>query len=240
MNNKIVKSLLFLAIVLSGSLVYGQDDSTIGLRYGVRLGGVAGYFGEEQPHTGAKLGFTIGGVVEYGISPNLSLQAEPAYMQQGGKFLRFIDDTRFGNDETIFSRYVSNSNITVHAIDLPILAKYKIAKIGDVQLNVMAGPSVAYTLYASDSFERTYTFGSTFSTINGFQIVTSQYQPFQLAATGGVGGEVSLGGTKRLLIDLRYRYGITPVKKGYSYIGLYDVQGDLRTHAVYFTLGLGF
>lgn len=241
MNKKTAKIFsLSVALMLASVILFAQEESSARLRYGVRIGGIVSYFSNQQPHTSEKLGFTLGGVVEYSLSNNFSVQTEPAYMQQGGKFVRFVDDTRFGNDETLFSKYVSNSNITIHSIDLPVLAKYKLPKVGEFQPNVVGGVSVGYTLFASDAFERTYTFDQTFSTINGNQIVTSQYEKFQVGLSGGVGGEVGIGGSKRLLIDLRYRYGVTPVKKGFSYIDLYNVQGDLRTHAVYFTLGLGF
>ncbi|MBY0436509.1 MAG: PorT family protein [Cyclobacteriaceae bacterium] len=236
----ILVCLTFSARLIAQDTSGAASESVAKLRFGFRAGGVVSYFSKEQPQTSEKLGFTVGGVVEYSLSDNFSIQSEPAYLQQGGRFTRFSDNTRFGDTQTIFSQYVTNSNITMHSIDLPVLAKYSLPWIGSVRPSIVVGPAIGFTMGATDSYERTFLLGQAFTTVNGYQRVTSQYEPYQVGATGGIGGEVSLGGNKRLLIDLRYRYGITTAKKSYSYIDLNAVQGDLRTHTVYFTLGFGF
>ncbi len=207
--------------------------------YGFRIGGVVSMFGYEQPHTGARLGYMVGGIATYRLSGQFSVQAEPSYLQQGGTLLQFTDNTRFG-DTSPFSIYTTNANVTVHSIDIPVLAKYHLPALGNFQSNVVLGPAIGFTVGATETYERTYNYGQLYTTVTGKQAVTSQYEPYQFGATTGFGGEISLGGNLRLLMDLRYRYGITPIKKGFSYIDLNSVQGNLTTHSVYFTLGVGF
>jgi hypothetical protein len=236
MKYRLFTSITFLSLIFLANTLYAQDDRS-GLSYGAKIGATVSNFSNEQPHTSARLGLLVGGVVEYGFSDVLSVQAEPSYMQQGGRFVRFMDDTRFGND-AIYDMYATSSDVILHTIDLPILAKYWLPKFGDIQPNVVLGPAVGYKLGASNTYQTTFHSNGDFFTANGYKEEGSQYVPFQLGVTGGFGGEVSLG-TKRLMIDFRYRYGVTPAKKSYSYIGLNSVQGDLRTHSAYVTIGIG-
>ena len=235
-----ILSILSLLIKLQA---HAQDEvgdvaSNTGLRYGFKVGFVISEFSNTQPHTTEKLGFTAGAVVEYGFSEQLSVQAEPSYLQQGGNLLKFIDDSRFGDDDSFGTSSTTNYAITIHSIDVPVLVKYRLPAFGNFVPNVVLGPSVSYTVMVDTHFERTYHHNQTFMTVSGYDDVTSEYKPIQIGATAGIGGEVSLG-NKRLMMDLRYRYGITEAKSSYSYIDLRAVQGDLTTHNVYFTLGIG-
>ncbi|MEJ0055874.1 MAG: porin family protein [Bacteroidota bacterium] len=217
---------------------FAQDESAPSsgaFTFGARAGFVTSTFSHEQPAMGYKIGFTVAAIVNYGISDKFSVQAEPAYLHS--VFTRYYDDTRFG-DTSPFANYSTTDNITLHNIDLPVLAKYYLPKLGEFQPNIVLGPAVSYTINADDHFTKTYNLQQVFSSATGYKFVTSEYEKFSVGATAGIGGEVSLGG-KRLLIDLRYRYGITPVKKGFSYIDLSGVQKDLRTHSIYFSLGIG-
>jgi hypothetical protein len=240
---KLVKAIFLIVFVCGLNLVvYAQDEQTSmsagPFSFGVRAGFVTSYFSHEQPHTGYKIGFTIGGLATYAFSDNFSIQAEPAYLQQGGTFMRFTDNTRFG-DTSPYAIYTTSSDITLHNIDLPVLAKYSLPAFGNFKPNVVLGPAIAYTVTADEHYTKTYSLSQVFFTATGYKFSTSEYQHFQFGATAGIGGEVSLG-TKRLLIDLRYRYGITPAKKGFSYVDFSGVQGDLRTHSISFAVGIGF
>jgi hypothetical protein len=240
MKHKTLWSGYFLVTLLVLSVqAFAQDDTSTGLRFGLRAGATVSNFSSGQPHTSAKVGFTAGGVVEYGLSEQFSVQAEPAYMQQGGQYIRFTDDRRFGDAIDIFAVSTTSAKVTAHYLDLPVMAKYKLPAIGNFNLNIVLGGAVGYLFKASENYDRTYHYNQTFFTTNGTRSVTSEFEQFQFGATAGIGGEVSLG-DKRLLIDFRYRYGITTAKKSFSYIDLKAVQDDLRTDSFYFTVGLGF
>jgi len=212
-----------------------SDTSTSGIRFGVKVGAVVSEFSNAQPYTNQSLGVMAGGVVEYGFSGKLSVQTEPSYIQQGGTYVRFSDDSRFGSISPV---YITSNKITMHNVDIPVFVKYTLPSIGNFTPNIVLGPHATYVIAATNNFERTYYYNQTFSSIQGFEIVSTEYERFQFGATAGLGGEVSLG-NKRLMIDLRYKYGITPAKMSYSYIDLYQVQGDLTNHSYYFTIGFG-
>ena len=214
-------------------------SSNTGLRYGFRAGFVVSEFSNTQPHTSEKLGFTAGVVVEYGFNDQLSVQAEPSYLQQGGKLLKFVDNTRFGDVESFGSLSTTNYAITIHSVDVPVLAKYRLPAFGNFVPNIALGPAVSYTFLVDTHFERTYHHNQTYMTVRGYDNISNEYETIQIGATAGIGGEVSLG-AKRLMLDLRYRYGVTTAKPSFSYIDLRAVQGDLTTHSAYFTIGLGF
>lgn len=228
-----------LVAILSLAFTYAraQNDSTQLLYYGARIGGVVSKFSNGQPHTESGSGFVVGGVVEYPLTDAFSLQAEPAYLQLAGTYIRFTDNTRFG-DSGMFAVYTTASDIKLHYIDLPILIRYNFMPVGDFAPNVVAGGAVSGLLHATDRFERTYHYNQTFFTVNDREDITSEFQNIQCAVVAGFGGEISLG-ERRLLIDIRYRYGITQAKKSFSYIDLNAVKADLYTNAVYFTLGVG-
>ncbi|VAW29194.1 hypothetical protein MNBD_BACTEROID06-973 [hydrothermal vent metagenome] len=239
--NKFRKIVFLLVFTLSNGLFaqdVAQTTSSLPLLYGAKIGSVVSGFNNTQPHTGQKLGFMVGGIVEYKLPNQISVQAEPSYMQRGGSYVRFSDDSRFGGGFVNPPVYTTNNTVTIHTVDLPILGKYTFKAIGNFTPNVVLGPSVSFLLWADNNFERTYYYNQTFNTVNGYEVITSEYEPYQIGATAGVGGEVSLGNL-RLLIDFRYRYGFTPDKKGYSYIDLSAVQGDLTSNSYYFTIGIG-
>ena len=235
---KITLKFLVWITFLTGCLA-GYSQESGGLSFGVRLGPVLSSFNNTQPQTGVNYGFTVGGLVEYAFSDVFSVQAEPAYLQQGGTYIRFSDDRRFRDFDSFSSVYTTDNRVTLHSADLPIMAKYKFLAFDVVAVSVVLGPSVSYLFYANNSFERTYHFARTFTTIEGTENITSEYERFQVAGTGGLGLEFPAN-NNRIFVDLRYKYGITPVKKSYSYIDLFDVQGDLSVQSFYFTLGFGF
>ncbi len=240
-KTKFGKAIFLLTIALSHGLFAQESTQTVSsspLLYGAKIGAVVSGFNNTQPHTGQKLGFMIGGIVEYKLSDQLSAQAEPSYMQRGGTYVRFSDESRFGVGLATPPVYTTNNTVTIHTVDLPLLGKYTFKKIGNFTPNVVLGPSVSFLLWADSNFERTYYYNQTFNTINGYDVISSEYARYQIGATAGVGGEVDLGNL-RLLIDFRYRYGFTPDKKGYSYIDLNAVQGDLTSNSYYFTIGIG-
>jgi hypothetical protein len=232
---------IFIAFILGlGHSLYGQDELTSPLELGFRIGAVVSEFSDSQPHTSQRLGFTAGAIVTYNLSEKFSVQVEPAYLQQGGSFVRFSDDTRFGdNTGTISPVYTTSNYITMHNLDVPVMAKLNLMDLGGFVPHIMLGPSFSYNFSTSNSFERTYYYNQTFKTVTGKEDVSSDFERISYGATAGIGGTFSMG-SKKLFIDIKYKYGITPVKKSYSYIDLQAVKGDLLSNSYYFTIGLGF
>lgn len=234
-------NILVLAIIsfVSIKATAQTEEEQSGFQFGAKAGVTISTFSNAQPHTGYNMGFTIGGFAIYPLNTELSFQAELNYFQQGGSLLTYKDETRFGAPYNFFTVNQTDSRITLHNIEIPILVRYKLP-IADLPVRVYAGPSLAYTLGATDNFERTgYTATSLIVTATGSENVKSSYEAFQVGASAGLGFYIPFG-EKTIVIDARYRYGITPARKSYSYITLNNTAEKIRTNTLSFTVGLIF
>ncbi len=235
-----MKHVLLSALLLVGAATV-KAQSPIG--FGIKGGTTFSSFSRSQPHTGSKLGFTAGVYGNYSFSERLGVQVEAAYCQQGGSFTQFRDDTRFGGESDFFTRNVTTSTITLHNIEVPVLLRVTIPTQSDVKPLLFAGPSVGFNIGATEKYERTGEFESgdgLYVTASGHRNVTSQYNLYQFGATAGLGLEMPFFGEHKLLIDARYRYGLNPAKKTFSYIDFNRVSSSLYTDSIFFTVGFGF
>jgi len=233
LSNRLTWLLPFLLV--SFSLFSQEDQST--LSFGVKAGMAVSSFSTEQPHTGERIGYTLGGFVGYALNSQLSLQGEVNYLQQGGTLLTYTDETRFGAPYNFATVHQTHSRVTLHNVEVPILVQYKVP-FGELPVKAFAGPSLAYTFKATENFERTgYTASNLIVTATGSEDVSSQYEPFQLGVTGGLGFYIPYG-DKSLVLDVRYRYGVTPARSSYSYIELNGTAEAIRTNTLSVTLGL--
>ncbi len=206
--------------------------------FGAKAGISLSQFSRTQPHITEKVGLTGGVFAEYAFSDKFSVRVEGNYLQQGSRLVRFSDNTRFG-DFSEFSVFTTNNHFTTHNVDIPLLAKYKFISLGSMDLSLIIGPSVGINIGATNNFERTYHNSQVFLTVNGYEDISSEFETLYYNAVGGITGEINSGG-KTYFVDLRYYYGITPAKKGYSYVDLFDVQGDLTSYSVALTFGYKF
>lgn len=146
------KKLLFFAALFSFvALSYGQE-----LNYGVKIGGnlsnlVGDYPNNPDEYTSlnnkSKLGFHIGGFLEYQINDKFSLQPELLLSTQGNK-LEIIEefyDSYY--DELYKESLTQNSKYTY--INLPIILKYQIID----NLNIEFGPQVGFLVSAKADLE---------------------------------------------------------------------------------------
>lgn len=229
------RSMWVLPMVLVSFSLLAQDEQPT-ISYGAKAGVAVSTFSNEQPHTGERIGYTLGGFVTYALSPEFTIQGELNYLQQGGTLLTYTDETRFGAPYNFATVHQTHSRVTLHNLEVPVLAQYKVPFF-DLPVKVYAGPSIAYTLKATDNFERTgYTTTQLIVTATGKEDVTSQYQSFQFGVIGGFGIYVPVG-EKSLVVDFRYRYGITPARSDYSYITLNNTEESIRTNTLSFTVG---
>ncbi len=206
--------------------------------FGAKAGITLSQFSRTQPHITEKIGLTGGIFAEYAFSDKFSVRVEGNYLQQGSRLVRFSDNTRFG-DFSEFAVFTTDNHFTTHNVDIPVLAKYKFLSLGAMNLSLLVGPSIGINIGATSNFERTYHNSQTFLTVSGFEDISSEFERLYYNAVGGVTGEINAGG-KTYFVDLRYYYGITPAKKGYSYVDLFDVQGDLTSYSIALSFGYKF
>lgn len=245
-NSLFLISLLLFAFSVSAQEVTGNEASGNAvtgkkIQFGIKVGTTLSKFSAEQPHTNFKPGLIAGGFVSYKLSNLLALQLEPSYMQQGGNLISVFDPNLLSYTDYPFAIEVKDQKITFHNIDIPLLLKAEKNILG---LNVfaVAGPTLGLNFYSK-------TENNVSARSNGYlpvyydfyqeDNITSNINFLQYGVVGGIGFNTPIG-KHTLIVDMKYRYGLNKTYKGFSYLEIPQVQGDLKTNSFYITLGFGF
>ncbi len=249
-------SLFLFTLSVSGqvdSVKKSQSGFMSKISYGIKIGATLSTFSTEQPHTNFKPGLMSGLFISYKFSESFALQLEPTYIQQGGNLISITDYGMLLVKDPPFSYEVHDQRITFHNIDLPLLIKFEIP-VGGLKIFAVAGPSIAYNIRTETqtdvtawtatqtNFARKAAILNTIPVYYNFHTednISSDIKSWQYGAVGGLGFETAVG-KHTLIFDLRYRYSLNKTYPGYSYLGIFETQGDLRTNTLYFTLGFGF
>lgn len=238
--------LLFSAIIgiffIANTSAQGNASSsgtTESINYGVKFGTTISQFTNQQPHTNVKQGITAGGVVAYNFSDMLAIQLEVNYLQEGGQLLSIEHSWELSNDSWIDIK-TDNRCVILHNLDIPLMLKYTLP-LASAQVFINAGAAFGYNIYTSVKHETTVlTEIGSISTYTSEENMTSNIERFNVGMIAGLGFEIPVFNNNYILIDARYRYGLMPVYKGYSYRGIPQITGDLHNNTMYFTLGFGF
>jgi len=239
-------------IVLIGLIVLGfsnplmaQDEqssdseSSMSLNYGFKAGTNIHNLTEQQPHTGSKIGFSAGAFATYPISDQFSVQVDIAYFQQGGTYVKFIDESRYGASENYYTKHVKDASVTLHNVYVPLQAKFSM--FDKVYLpDLLVGPYMDVNVAATENYEKTGQIDDQFVTTTGSDIVTDQYKMLQFGATAGLNFNIPTTKDFSFLFEISYKYGILPVKESYSYIDFYGVSEDINSNALSISVGLKF
>ena len=218
-----------------------ETESVKRISYGIKAGATLSRFSSEQPHANFKPGVTAGIFVSYPLSSSFALQLEPAYFQQGGNLISIMDYPMFLVHDPPFLLEIRDQKITFHNIDIPLLIKYE-KSVAGLNVFVLAGPSIGFNINAetkNNVSARTWEEIPVYYNFYQHENISSNIRSIQYGAVGGIGFETPVG-THKILFDVKYRYSLNATYPGYSYLGITQIQGDLRTNSLYFTLGFGF
>ncbi|HEX2921446.1 MAG TPA: porin family protein, partial [Bacteroidales bacterium] len=207
---------------------------------GIKVGTTISRFSSEQPHNNYKPGFTAGVFVNYPISGAFSVQLEPAYFQQGGYQISIVDPALLLEDSP-FILEVEDRNVTYNNIDVPLLVRYD-KTIGGLNFFAIVGPSFGFNLNTTRDTHVSARTSGWIPVYNNFfrsENISTNIKTVQYGVTGGLGFESALG-NHLIIFDIKYRYSINDTYPGYSYLGIFQTQGDLKSNSLYFTLGFGF
>lgn len=218
----------------------GSSSSSKGsIYYGGKFGTTVSQFTNQQPHTNVKQGITAGGFIGYNFNNKLGIQLELNYLQEGGQLLSIEHSWDLSNNSWIEIK-TDNQKVTLHNLDIPLMLKYSFP-IGATKIFINAGAAFGYNIHSGIKHETTIlTEIGSVSTYTGEENITSSIERYNVGITAGFGFEIPVLSNNYILIDARYRYGLMPVYKGYSYRGLPQVTGDLQNNTMYFTVGFGF
>lgn len=207
--------------------------------YGGKFGTSMSQFTNQQPHTNEKQGITGGAFVGYNLNSKLALQLEINYLQEGGQLLSIEHSWDLSNNSWIDIK-TDNQQVTLNNLDIPLMLKYSLP-LGASKIFIVAGGAFGYNIHSGIKHETTIlTEIGSVSTYTSEENITSNIEDYNIGIIAGLGIEIPVLKSNYILIDARYRYGMMPVYKGYSYRGLPQITGDLQNNTMYFTLGFGF
>ncbi|MDR2467088.1 MAG: PorT family protein [Prevotellaceae bacterium] len=160
------------------------------LRFGAKVGGtMSSMFLKEGNVTidaaKARLGFLLGGMMEYSFTESFALQPELLYVLNGAKF-KALEGTL-------------ESTTSLHNIQLPVNLKYKMGVEG-LKFYVTAGPSLSFIAGAKQKSNNISV--DLFEGDEGLKRID-----FGLGV--GLGVEIS-----KIAIGLNYNYGLSNIAKG--------------------------
>lgn len=153
-----------------------------------------------------KPGITAGMFVKRDISYKWGYQAELKYIIKGAAKITT------GADPSVFRK-------TIHYLEIPILALYRISKVTGLE----TGLAAAYMGYASHNFG------------NGIEDATSTVKRYDINYIAGVSYIYS----ERLLFNLKFCYSLVPISRwpgNRTLWGTYGQYNHLLALAVYYTI----
>ena len=246
-NNLLTVKIVLLGLLLLGSsgAIRAQeeqsDEKTSGtsLSFGFKAGTNFHSFTDQQPHTSGKIGYSAAAFGKYPFSGLFAVQMEVGYFQQGGNYVKFIDETRYGAPENYDTKHVKDASVTLHNVYVPLQAH--LSFFDKVYLpDLLIGPYMDVNFAATESYEKTGQINDQFVTTTGSNVVTDQYMMLQFGATAGLSFSIPTSKDFSFLFDVSYKYGIFPVKESYSYIDFYNVADDINSNALSVTVGVKF
>jgi len=217
------------------------------ISYGPRLGYQVSKFNGEK-HTNYSLGLYAGGFIQYQLSSSIAAEFDLLYSEQGGSRLT-IKEYPPGLDIPI-SRETFTSNVSLRSIELPLLVNYTPLNNLTVKPRLILGPSIAFLLGANDNRDITLEYNPTSvppvpdpifgekavtATVSSSENVTGEYQRVSLGANAGLGLDIPFN-KFNLVIDLKYRIGITPIDVSYNPLNKVNNSSQLRNNSIIFSI----
>lgn len=188
------KTFLLIGIFLLVINSYGQDSQIeFGIKGGLNYSSFADNNDDDIPADyKGKIGFHLGGFVEFEISEKISIRPELLYSQQSSDFtINGADLNIFNPNDDIFITSI-NGEIKESLLLLPIIVEYSLSE----KFNLEFGPQFGYSLNREVEFED--------NPLGGGFIRNDDEEKFELGVGLGVGYSLS----DDLGISLRYNYGI--------------------------------
>ena len=160
------------------------------LSFGIKVGtNVSEYSFKEQGTTIPQEtinGFTLGAVLEIGLSDNIFIQPEAMFVQKGSQFQVLNEDNKFN----------------VNYLDIPILLKIKLINSNLFNINLLGGPSFGLALNGEETTGNE-TIDINFGGENGLK-------RFDLGINAGGGVGINLGSIG-VFGDIRYLFGVSDI-----------------------------
>ena len=197
---------LILGIALFGGLSAANAQIDLGVKGGLNFPTLSGdsrqLIGDQ---TKFRTDFYVGGYANYKVTDQISFQPELLYSKQGAGI------KNSGN---------SNSKIVTHNINIPLMGRYEIMEV----LNVEFGPQLGFLVSAKGKTEE----GKTDTKVK----ITDNFKTFDFGLNFGAGYKV----TDELEINARFTKGLSNINN-YFPEGIND---NYKITNTYFSIGVAY
>ena len=187
MTSVIKSSILAIVLLLLTVPIYAQIS--FGLKGGVN---VAEFSITDQGATipqSSVNGFTLGAVLEVGITDNIFIQPEAIFLQKGSELNTSITELK----------------TSVNYLDIPVLLKLKLINTDLLNINLLGGPSFGLALNGEETTAGGQTVDINFGGENGLK-------RFDLGINAGGGVGINLGSIG-VFGDVRYLFGVSNISE---------------------------
>ena len=208
-----MKKIAFL-LVLFVLVTITINAQKFGVKAGLNLANISNISNNEDVRTEMRLGFQIGGIVEFEISDKLSFQPELLYSVQGGKYSYEVMGIKTSGTEEL------------NYINVPVMLKYYVIR----NLSVLAGPQMGLLVSAKHNYA--ISGAEAGLGINGSEEdnIKDEIKSMDLGLNFGVGYKYN----RNLFFDARYNLGFSDVVKKRE-----DGDSEKSTNSV-FSLTIGY
>jgi hypothetical protein len=210
---------------------------TLGARAGIAMSSITGTFttpdSEEQESTtidfGNRTALTAGVFLTIPLSQYFSLQPELLYVSRGAKAEDNFNIFGFAASYEV--------TITVNYLEIPVLARLHIPTGSALTPVVFAGPSMGLKIGEATAKVKVSALGqSQEGTQEGFD---DEVKSSDVGAVFGAGVDFALGGG-RLVLDARYRLGLTKMAEAPDEGDTEGETDDLKNNTFSISVGYGF
>lgn len=232
------KAIAILTIaLLGGNTINAQDDT--GMRFGVKAAPALAWVRPDSKSIesdGSRFGYSLGLLAEFPVGSSGN------YRFATGAFLNSIGGKMTSKSETslngVTSSVVSNSELKLQYVELPVTIKMMTNEIGYMRYYVQLGGTAAVNTKArGDVTITTNTNGVTSSASEDDVDLMDDTNVFKAGLLGGIGAEYNFSGNTSLVFGVTYNGGLTKVLKDDATGG---ENAKVRANYVELTVGVFF
>lgn len=235
-----MKKIILASLILFTTVSFAQEIK-YGAKAGINVSNLRGDYPDEIDENKSKIGFHIGGFLEYSINDKFSIQPELLFSTQGGS--SEIKESFEYNGETYYESFTQTPKISY--LNIPLMLKYKVIE----KLSIEFGPQIGFALSAKSKWEYVDTEDSSYNEtievdiLNGGNYnylgtdveVKGRINKFDFGLNLGASYDI----TEQIFVQARYNLGLSVVDDN-STAGTSTDSWDLKNSVLQFSLGYKF
>lgn len=235
-----MKKIILASLILFTTVSFAQEIK-YGAKAGINVSNLRGDYPDEIDENKSKIGFHIGGFLEYSINDKFSIQPELLFSSQGGN--SEIKESYEYNGVTYYESFTQTPKISY--LNIPLMLKYKVIE----KLSIEFGPQIGFVLNAKSKWEYVDTEDSSYNEtievdiLNGGNYnylgtdveVKGRINKFDFGLNLGASYDI----TEQIIVQARYNLGLSVVDDN-STAGTSTDSWDLKNSVIQFSLGYKF